>query len=251
MTTSTMKTSASVQASARIAGGLYLLNIIGGFFAIGYVSAVLVVGGDPAATMHNIQANELLYRMGLVAHLLILVTNPFLALIFYDLFKVVNRRLALLVVFFALVGTSVEAATLLNDFTPLLFLRGGYYASVFTAEQLQALAYMPLSLQTFSYNIFVVFFGCYGLLIGYLIFRATFLPRAVGVLMAIGGLSYLINSFATFLAPEFASHLFPYIQLPSLLGEGSLCLWLLIRGVNVEWWQERALASVQSARVNP
>jgi len=239
-----MKASASVQTSARLAGGLYLLNIIGGIFAIGFVSIALVAGGDPAATMQNIQANETLYRMSLAAHLIILVTNPFLGVIFYDLFKVVNRKAALLVIFFTLIGTSVEAATLLNDFTPLLFLRGSDYASLFTVEQLQALAMMPLDMQTFSYNIFVVFFGVYGVLIGYLIFRATFLPRAVGVLMVIGGLSYLINSFATFLAPEFASHLFPYIQLPSLLGEGSLCLWLLIRGVNVEQWEKRAAASV-------
>src|ERR1700674_366547 len=133
---------ASPRQLARIAGGLYLLNIVGGAFAIGFVPATLFVSGNAAATAHNIQANELLYRSGLLAHVLINVTAVFLALIFYDLFKVVNRRLALLVVFFTLVGTAIESANLVNQFVPLILLDGGHSPSAFTAEQLQALAYM-------------------------------------------------------------------------------------------------------------
>ncbi|TMF16638.1 MAG: DUF4386 family protein, partial [Chloroflexi bacterium] len=64
-------------------------------------------------------------------------------------------------------------------------------------------------------------------------FRSTFLPRVIGVLLAIGALCYLTYSFASFISPGFAAHLVPYIQLPSLVGEGSFCLWLLIVGVNV------------------
>src|SRR6266581_1012600 len=99
---------ASPRQLARAAGGLYLINILGGFFAIGLVPGLLFVAGDAAATAHNIQANELLYRSGLLAHITIDVTAVFLAVIFYDLFRVVNRRLALLVVFFTLVATAVE-----------------------------------------------------------------------------------------------------------------------------------------------
>src|SRR5215467_13793437 len=144
---------ASPQHLARIAGGLYLIIIVGGFFAIGYVPAALVVPGDAAATAHNIQTHELLYRLGLATHIIILPCNILLALIFYDLFKVVSRRLALLVVFFTLVGTAVEGANLLNQFAPLTFLGGGHYLNVFTPEQLQALAYMPLDSRAISYDI--------------------------------------------------------------------------------------------------
>src|SRR5215831_17330050 len=188
---------------ARIAGGLYLIIIVGGLFAIGYVPAALVVPGDAAATVHNIQAHELLYRLGLVAHIIILPCNIPLALIFYDLFKVVSRRFALLVVFFTLVGTAVEGANLLNQFAPLMFLGGGHYLSVFTTEQLQALAYMPLDSQAISYNIQQVIYAGYLLVAGYLVFRSTFLPRTVGVLLEIGGLCYLTYSFADFLVPGF------------------------------------------------
>src|SRR5262249_11783497 len=134
----------------------------------------------------------------------------------------------------------VEGANLLNQFTPLMLLGGGHYLNVFTPEQLQALAYMPLDSQAIGYNIQQIFYAGYLLVAGYLVFRSTFLPRIVGVLLAIRGLSYLIYSFATFLAPGFAAHLVPYIQLPSGVGELSLCLWLLVVGVNVERWKKQA-----------
>ena len=100
---------ASPRHLARIAGGLYLIIIVGGFFAIGFVPAAIVVPGDAAATAHNILAHELLYRLGLAAHIIILMCNVPLAVIFYDLFKVVSRRLSLLVVFFTLVGPPLKA----------------------------------------------------------------------------------------------------------------------------------------------
>jgi hypothetical protein len=228
---------------ARIAGGLYLIIIVGGFFAIGYVPAALVVPGNAAATAHNILTHELLYRLGLAVHIIILPINLPLALIFYELLKVVNRRLALLVVFFTLVGTAIEGANLLNQFTPLMILGGGHYLSVFNTEQLQALAYMPLNSQALSYDIQQVFYAGYLLTAGYLVFKSTFLPRTVGVLLVIGGLCYLIYSFASFLSPGFAAHLVPYIQLPSGIAELSLCLWLLVMGVNVSRWEQQASAA--------
>ncbi len=231
---------ASPRRLARIAGGLYLLNIIAGFFAIGFVPAALVVAGDAAATAHNIQANELLYRLGLAAHMIPVVCNVPLAVIFYELFKVVNRRISLLVVFFTLVATAVESANLLNQFTPLILLDGGTFSRAFTAEQIQALAYAPLSLQDIGFDINQVFFAFYLLAAGYLVVRSTFLPRVLGVLMVIGALCYLTNSFATFLAPGFAARLIPYILLPPLVGEGSLCLWFLLVGVNAQRWHEQA-----------
>ncbi len=231
---------ASPRQLARIAGGLYLLNILAGGFAIGVVPAALIVPGDAAATMQNLQANELLYRLGLAAHMIPIVSNVPLVVILYDLFKVVNRRISLLMVFFSLVGTAVESANLLNQFTPLVLLDGAQDSHALTADQLQALAYAPLGLQSIGYNIQQVIFAFFLLSAGYLVVRSTFLPRAVGVLLAIGALAYLTYSFATFLSPGFAAHLVPYIQLPSLVGEGSLCLWLLAIGVNVQRWKEQA-----------
>ena len=231
---------ASPQRLARIAGGLYLINIVFGAFAIGYIPATLVVAGNAAATAHNIQAHELLYRLGLVAHLITLLTNIPLGLILYDLFKVVNRRLALLSLFFTLVATAVEGANLLNQFTPLLLLGGGHSLSVFTTQQLQVLASLPLDSTAISYDMQQVIYASGLLVDGYLVFKSTFLPRAVGVLLAIGALCYLTYSFADLLAPGFAAHLVPYIQVPSGVAELSLTLWLLVVGVNVQRWEEQS-----------
>ncbi|HEV2237402.1 MAG TPA: DUF4386 domain-containing protein [Ktedonobacterales bacterium] len=232
---------ASPQLLARIAGALYLINILCGFFAIGYVHATIVVSGDAAATAQNILAHESLYRLGLVAHIVVTLTNIPLALIFYELFKVVNRRIALLDAFFVLVATSIEAAGLLSQFTPLVLLGSASFSSALPAAQLQALAYIPNVLSEINYNIYTVFYGFDIILLGYLTLRSSFLPRAIGVLLAVDGLAYLVYSFTNFLAPGFAAHLVPWIQSPALLGEGSLTLWLLAVGVNVERWKKAAI----------
>jgi len=105
----TQLTGASPRQLARLAGALYLINVIGGAFAIGFVQTTLF-SPDPATTAANISAHQLLYRSGLAAHLVVTVTNVPLALIFYELFKGVNRRLALLDAFFILVATAISAS---------------------------------------------------------------------------------------------------------------------------------------------
>ncbi|GAA4622747.1 DUF4386 domain-containing protein [Actinoallomurus vinaceus] len=230
---------ASPRGLARIAGGLYLINIVAGAFAIGIVRAMLFVP-DPEATVHNLQTHEFLYRSSLVAHILVTVTNVPLAMIFYELFKVVNRRLALLDAFFTLVATAIEAAGILNQFASPVLLGGRPYTNAVPAAQLHALAYLPSDLSGIDYDIYTVFFGLDIICVGYLLLRSTFLPRAIGVLMAIDGVSYLVNSVADLLAPGFAARLVPWIQLPIILGEGSLCLWLLVVGLDAERWRMRA-----------
>jgi Domain of unknown function (DUF4386) len=237
-------TGASPRLLARIAGGLYLINIVGGAFAISIVPAMLVVQGDATATAHNIQGHELLYRAGLAAHVLVTVTNVPLAVIFYDLFKVVNRRLALLDAFFILVATAIEAAGLVNQFATLALLGGGPYSSALPAAQLQALAYLPDDLAQNGYTIHTVFFGFDILCMAYLVLRSRLLPKAIGVLLAIDGTAYLVYSFTDILTPEFAADLVPWVQFPALLGEGALCLWLLIVGVDVERWKNWTSATI-------
>ncbi|HKS96571.1 MAG TPA: DUF4386 domain-containing protein, partial [Terriglobia bacterium] len=99
-----------------------------------------------------------------------------------------------------------------------------------------------LQLHAQGSNISMVLLGCYNLLIGYLIFRSIFLPRILGVLLAISGLCYLMNSFANFLSPAFAARLLPWILIPGV-AELLLALWLVVRGVNVARWREQASAA--------
>lgn len=229
----------SAEKSARIAGILYLIVIVAGMFAELFVRGQLIVPGDAAATAHNILAHEFLYRLGFAASMVYLACNVVLALLFYRLFKVVNRNLSLLVAFFILLGTALESVNLFNHFLPLILLKGAAYMSAFSPDQLQTLAYMSLRLFATGFAMCLVFFGFYCILTGYLVYRATFLPRILGILMTIAGVCYLTHSFVGFLAPQFASHLVPYILVPCFIAETSLCLWLIAKGVNVQRWEEK------------
>ncbi len=235
---------ASPRQLARTAGALYLVNIVFGAFAIGVVPAVLIVP-DVAATAHNVQTHELLYRLGLAAHVVVTLTNIPMALIFYELFKVVNRRLALLDVFFSLVATAIEAASILSQFTSVVLLGSSRYTSALPPAQLHALAYLPGDLATTGYSVYTVFYGFDFVVVACLVFKSTFLPRILGVLLAIDALTYLVNGFMTMLAPGAAAHLGAWTGLPTIIAEGSLCLWLLLAGVNTERWKERAGAAIR------
>jgi hypothetical protein len=165
---------------ARIAGVFYLLTFLTGGVA-------LFVRG----------------RLGLVAGLIAGACYIAVTLLFYDIFKPVNRSLSLLAAFISFAGCAIGPLSLFQ--------------------------LVPSHINS------LVFFGFYCLLIGYLIFRSTFLPRVLGALMALAGLGWL-----TFLSPPLANHLSPYIFAPGILGEGSLTLWLLVIGVNPQRRKEQA-----------
>jgi hypothetical protein len=237
-------TGASPRQLARMAGALYLVNIVAGAFSIGVVPSLLVVH-NVGTTAHNIQTHELLYRLGLAAHVLVTVTNVPMAVIFYELFKVVNRRIAMLDMFLGLTATAIEAASLLNQFTPVVLLGSSRYTSALPPAQLHALAYLPTNLATTDYSIYTVFYGLGFITSAYLVYKSTFLPKTIGVLLAIDALTYLVNGFTTMLAPGVAAHLGAWVGIPTIIAEGSYCLWLLIAGVNVERWNEQARAAIR------
>jgi hypothetical protein len=219
---------------ARITGVVYLLYFLTAVFGE-FLMRGLVVSGDAAATANNILAHQPLFRLGLATGLIATACYVAVTALFYDLFKHVNRSLSLLAAFFSLVGCAILAFASLFRIGPLVVLGGGQYLSAFKVEQLRALAFLFLELYGQAVNICFVFFGVYCLLIGDLIFKSAFLPRILGVLMAFAGLGWL-----TFLSPPLANYLSPYIQVLGVFAEGSLMLWLLVMGVNVAKWEEKA-----------
>jgi hypothetical protein len=221
-----------VRSKARIAGFLYLIIIVGGLFAVGVVPAATLVPGDPAGTAERMIDHEGLYRLGLTVHVVIVLCNIPLAVLFHDVFRAANRGLATVVVLFILMAATIEGITLIDQFGALALVQRGPAASLLTGEGLQAQLALHLALQEFGFNLSLVLVGCYAVLAGLLIVRVRLLPRTVGALLAVGGLSYLIHSFATFLAPGSAANLFPYIQIPSFIGESALTVALLTGRLN-------------------
>jgi hypothetical protein len=223
---------------ARMAGACQLLEAVGATFGQVIVLGKLVVSGNASATAANILGHERLFWLGFASSLMGVVFHIAWALLIYVLLKPVNRSLSLLAAFFVLVCCAMQALTSLLYLAPLLILQGGSSLSAFTAEQLQALAVMFLKLNQYAFNTDLVFFGFWCILTGYLIFRSTFLPRVLGVLVMISGLGWM-----TYLYPPLAYRLSLLITAASALGEIPMELWLMVKGVNVQRWKEQASAA--------
>lgn len=229
---------ASPRFTARIAGVLYLLTILTGIFAQGFVSGRLVVDGDAAATAANILTHKNLFQWGFTAYLVEMSCQIAFTALFYDLLKPAGRSISLVAAFLGLSGCVIKTLSRLFFIAPLFVLGGAHYLSVFSPEQLQALALLFLKVNDRGAAIALAFFGFYALLTGYLIVRSTFLPRILGVWSALAGLGWL-----TFLYPPLGYRLFLYLAPFALLGAAALILWLLVFGVNQQRWKEQATAA--------
>ncbi|MCL7981117.1 MAG: DUF4386 domain-containing protein [marine benthic group bacterium] len=227
---------------ARVAGALYLVIIILGLSSELLVRGGLIVWGDAAATAASISASPGVFRLGFVADSVMVICDVALAVLMFALLKPVNATLALIAMVFRLTQTAVLALNLLNYYAALLLLEGTGFAAAFDPAQLQSLSYLFLDLHAHGYDLGLLLFGVHCLLLGYLIIRARYFPKAIGIMVAAGGLVYLLGSFARFLAPGYGSALVPLYTVP-LVAELSLCLWLLFRGVDLEQWRAVAAGS--------
>ena len=236
------KVQTSTRVLSRIGGVLYLIIIVGGLIGEVFIRNRFIVSDDATATAANIRSLESLWRFGIATEFFMLACTVSLALIFFVLLRPVSKDLALLAVFFNLISIAVEAVNEQQLLAALFPLGSAEYLRAFAPEQLSAMASLSLESYSYGFGISLIFFGCECVVLGYLIFRSVYLPKAVGVLMVIAGLCYLTNSFALILAPNFASRIFPAILIPAFIGELSLCLWLLVKGVNLPKREERALA---------
>ena len=233
----------SPQLYARIGGALYLIIIVIGLFGEAFVRDRLIVSADATATAKNLMASESLWRLQIAAELFLLICAVVLLIILFVLLKPVSRELVLLATFFNLVSIGLEAATAMYLVVALFPLGNAAYLKAFSPEQLYAMASLSLKSHGYGFGVSLLFFGCFCVVIGRVIFSSGFLPKVIGALMQIAGLCYLTDSFALILSPALAIRLFPAILLPAFVGEASLCLWLLVKGVNVQRWMEQAGAA--------
>ncbi len=217
---------ASPQLYARVAGFLYLTLLPLGLFGLLYVPSRLMVPGDAAATAKNIIGSESLFRLSIVTAFLVHLINIFVVLILYQLLKPVNRRMALLMVIFLLLGVPIAMFNEINNFAVLRLLHGPD----------NGLITLFLDLHETGIQIAGIFWGFWLFPMGYLVYKSGFLPRILGVLLIVAGLGILVESGAAFLLPNNKVG----IGVFTFWGEVLFPLWLLIRGVNVERWDKRA-----------
>lgn len=222
---------------ARAAGALYLIIIVLGLFGEVVVRTSIISPGDATATATNVLAAEGLFRTGFLADSIMFLSDVALAVLLFVLLRPVNKTLALVALFFRLTQTAVIALNLLNYHAALLLLKEPGYASAFEAAQLSSLASLFLDLHSHGYDLALILFGVHCLLLGYLITKSLYLPKAMGYLVMAAGATYLVGSYTRFLFPDFVGTVSP-IYLVAIVSELSLCLWLVIKGVNLEHWRD-------------
>lgn len=205
----------------------------------------LVVSTDAAATAANIMGHESMFRLGLVLCVLAVASNATRTVLSYVLFRPVGRIVALLIAFFGLVAIALQVGGILFELPVLTVLKSGKDFGAFNPEQLQSLALIFLRWSGQAFNLYLAFFGFCCMLVGYAVYKSTFLPWILGVLEVLAGVGY-----STYLWPPLANSLYPY-NLALGVGELLLGLWLLVFGVNAERWKEQAGAVLTTRSMHP
>jgi hypothetical protein len=219
----------SIKKTARIAGMLYLVNGLTGFFGIVYVPSRLVVSGNAAATAQNILASERLFRLGIASELICAVEFIFLLLVLYRLLGGVDRTHASLMLILGLAFVPLMCLNVLNEIAALTLLRGGDFLSALGQPQREAMAMLFLDMHRYGYVIGWIF-GPWLFFFGLLVFKSGFLPRVLGALLIAACFGYLADSLTPLLLPDFAILVGRIASIPLTLGEPAIILWFLIRG---------------------
>ncbi len=239
MTSRTAETSPLIY--ARVAGLAYVITIILGILCVGFLIEPNIVSGNDAATVNNIMANELLFRIGIAGEIMMFALVVLLSLALYVILKTVNKNLALLALLWrlgeAIIGGCV---TVISGLIPLLLLNS---EAVFETEQLHALVGLFLDVRNAGLDVVLIFIGMGGTVFCYLFFKSKYVPRILAAWGMLTYLSMLILAFVSILLPNLPETIEMAFYAPGGLFEIIFGLWLLIKGVNVEQWEKRALES--------
>ena len=221
----------SIKKTARIAGLLYLIVAVNGFFFLRYVPSRLIVWNDAATTFKNIKASESLFRLGVLSEIIGYTAWLLLPLVLYKLLKPVDKIWALLMLTFALLIVPIAFTNISNQFAVLTLIGNSEYLKVFEPEKLHAQVLFYLDSFDNGNQIASVFWGLWLLPFGYLVFKSGFLPKILGILLMFGCFGYLVNFAGNLLFKSYGDSIVArYITRPGSIGELGICLWLLIVG---------------------
>jgi len=196
---------------------------------MGYVPNKLIVHGNAAATANNIAASEMLFRLSIAGELIGMAGFIFVALALYDLLKGVNRSQASLMVTLIVVSIPIAFLNEVNSIAALVLVRGADFLSIFEKPQRDALALLFLNLHHYGFVVAEIFWGLWLFPLGLLVYRSRFLPRFLGVWLAIAGLAWVILSLTGVLLPQYQDKVDTYSQ-PAFFGELAFMFWLVIKG---------------------
>lgn len=212
---------------AKLAGVSYLFIILFGIFSHIIVRGNIVVAGDASATATSILNQESLFRMSIVSDLLMVLSYFSLGVLLYFIFKPRHKKGATVLLLLNIIGASMMSLNMINQFAALYVLNGSTYLNAFNADQLQALSLFYMNLHSIGYKMATISFGVWLLPMGYLGLKSGYFPKVISYLLMVGAVTYMVSFFGSLLGIPIS----PDITIPADLGEFSLCLWLLVKGV--------------------
>ena len=217
---------------ARAAGLWYLLWAILGMYGVLYVSPQIFVPGDAAATGANMLAHEFLFKSTIIVGLVGIALTLVLMWALYRLFERVNERQAKFMV--ALFIVTVPASFVIEAFNiASLRIFKGEVLKTFEIAQRQDIAMLFLKLVDYTTIAFIAFWGLWLFPLALLVYRSRFLPRFLGVWLAIHGLAYIAQSLTSLLWPSYRNMVFNY-SMPAMFGELVFAVWLLVMGARIK-----------------
>lgn len=215
--------------AARLAGWLYLLAIVAGFFFLDYIPDRFIKSGHPVATAHAIAADQPLFRLAIAGDLIGGVIWLAVVLALYRLLKDVDEvQAALMLILGAFMQVPLYFFNVVN-YVAAFTLVTGLPTAAFSAAQRDVLALLFLKLHTAELLASLVFAGLWLFPFGLLVYKSGFLPRVLGVWLFAGGFGWLAVSLTAFLAPQY-SQTVSTITSPLTMGEIAITLWLIVFG---------------------
>ena len=220
----------SLSKAAIVAGLGLLIMTIFYMFADLFIFKKLIIPGDATTTVNNIMDSETLFRIGICCFLIVIVCDIVVAWALYVFLKPVNKSLSLLMAWFRLVYSTIFGIALVYYFNVFQLLNGSDYLAAFEPTHLHAQVMLSINAFSDGWAIGFVFFGLHLALLGYLSIKSGYIPKIIGLLLLLAGLSYLIDHFSIFLFPNYN------LNIAMLIGWGELIFmfWLLIKGVKIK-----------------
>jgi hypothetical protein len=226
--------SSSLKNTARLAGVLYFIWVISGIYGVLYIPSQTIVLGDAGVTANKILSNEFLFRTGIINDILNNTVWVFMVLLLYQMFKQVNERQAKLLV--ALVIVQIPAFFFIEAFNiASLMIFKNEILKTFEIGQRQDFAMLFLKINVYGKMVLETFWGLWLLPFGHLVYKSKFIPRILGVFLILDGIALIIHSFTSLLLPNYQTIVGQFTSPFWILGEISIMLWLLIKGVKQKY----------------
>ena len=224
----------SLKTLSKMAGLGYLIIFITGIYANFFVLENLIVAGDAAASVGNIARNDSLFRSGILSFVIMVMFDVFLSWALYLLLEPVNKNVSLLSGWLRLVNSTIFAVALYHLLAILHLVNSDELRTLLDSGQMHAQVMIFFHAFNQTWLVGLVFFGLHLLTLGYLILKSGYIPKIIGILLIVAAFGYLVDSFAHFLLPDYSDYkdiFLMIVVIPGVIGELSLTVWLLLKGV--------------------